>query len=125
MIGFLDGELGDPPGGWPEPFRTKALQGRTLRSRASPSSTDEQREPALRPRAAARTLNRLLFPGPTKEFADVARDATATCRCSHHATSSTGCEQGEEHEVEIEEGKRLILGLAGDRRAPTSAACAP
>ncbi|MDN5803466.1 MAG: pyruvate carboxylase, partial [Microlunatus sp.] len=27
VIGFLDGELGDPPGGWPEPFRTKALEG--------------------------------------------------------------------------------------------------
>ncbi|MGW6159279.1 pyruvate carboxylase, partial [Streptomyces sp. NPDC055144] len=28
VIGFLHGELGLPPGGWPEPFRTKALQGR-------------------------------------------------------------------------------------------------
>jgi pyruvate carboxylase len=28
VIGFLEGELGDPPGGWPEPFRTKALEGR-------------------------------------------------------------------------------------------------
>ncbi len=27
VIGFLRGELGDPPGGWPEPFRTKALAG--------------------------------------------------------------------------------------------------
>ncbi len=27
VIGFLGGELGDPPGGWPEPFRSKALQG--------------------------------------------------------------------------------------------------
>ena len=29
VIGFLNGELGDPPGGWPEPFRTKALEGRS------------------------------------------------------------------------------------------------
>src|SRR5699024_3497990 len=28
VIGFLRGDLGDPPGGWPEPFRTKALEGR-------------------------------------------------------------------------------------------------
>ena len=28
-IGFLRGELGDPPGGWPEPFRTRALEGRS------------------------------------------------------------------------------------------------
>jgi pyruvate carboxylase len=27
VIGFLNGDLGDPPGGWPEPFRTKALAG--------------------------------------------------------------------------------------------------
>src|SRR6187200_882365 len=33
VIGFLGGELGDPPGGWPEPFRTKALQGRTVKLR--------------------------------------------------------------------------------------------
>jgi pyruvate carboxylase len=26
VIGFLRGELGDPPGGWPEPLRTKALR---------------------------------------------------------------------------------------------------
>ncbi len=31
VIGFLNGELGDPPGGWPEPFRTKALEGRTAK----------------------------------------------------------------------------------------------
>ena len=30
VIGFLNGELGDPPGGWPEPFRTKALEGRVI-----------------------------------------------------------------------------------------------
>jgi pyruvate carboxylase len=35
VIGFLSGELGDPPGGWPEPFRTKALQGRSARPRPS------------------------------------------------------------------------------------------
>src|SRR5439155_9647900 len=30
VIGFLRGELGDPPGGWPEPFRSRALQGRPV-----------------------------------------------------------------------------------------------
>ena len=36
VIGFLRGELGDPPGGWPEPFRTRALAGRPA-PKASPS----------------------------------------------------------------------------------------
>ncbi|GAA0973330.1 hypothetical protein [Nocardioides aquaticus] len=35
VIGFLSGELGDPPGGWPEPFRTRALAGRTVRPAAA------------------------------------------------------------------------------------------
>ncbi|NBR78130.1 MAG: pyruvate carboxylase, partial [Microbacteriaceae bacterium] len=28
VVGFMAGELGDLPGGWPEPFRTKVLQGK-------------------------------------------------------------------------------------------------
>src|SRR3954471_21290766 len=32
VIGFLNGELGDPPGGWPEPFRTRALEGRSWKA---------------------------------------------------------------------------------------------
>ncbi len=31
MIAVRNGELGGPPGGWPEPFRTKALAGRNIR----------------------------------------------------------------------------------------------
>ena len=31
VVGFMAGELGDLPGGWPEPFRTKVLAGRTVR----------------------------------------------------------------------------------------------
>src|SRR5690606_25152213 len=29
VIAFLRGELGTPPGGWPEPLRTRALEGRS------------------------------------------------------------------------------------------------
>jgi pyruvate carboxylase len=52
VIGFLEGELGDPPGGWPEPFRTKALEGRTAKARHT-ELTPEQ-ESALPPSPAAR-----------------------------------------------------------------------
>ena len=34
VIGFLRGELGDPPGGWPEPLRTKALPAAAGQARA-------------------------------------------------------------------------------------------
>src|SRR5690349_13211595 len=43
VIGFLNGELGDPPGGWPEPFRTKALEGRKHKPPAE-TLEPEQRE---------------------------------------------------------------------------------
>src|SRR6185436_12859472 len=43
VIGFLSGDLGDPPGGWPEPFRSKALAGRTVRP-VKAEIDDDQRE---------------------------------------------------------------------------------
>jgi pyruvate carboxylase len=107
VIGFLNGELGDPPGGWPEPFRTKALAGRTWKPPVG-ELTDEQREQLrLHPR---RTLNELLFPGPTKEFAE-SRAVYGDVSVLPTLDYLYGLRQGEEHEVEIAEGKRLILGL--------------
>ena len=111
MIGFLSGELGDPPGGWPEPFRTKALEGRTWQPPAS-EVTEEQAE-TLREgsgRARRETLNELLFPGPTRDF----NETTQTY--GDVSVLSTidflyGLRHGEEHEVTLEEGKTIILGL--------------
>src|SRR6266487_4062114 len=61
VTGFLHGELGDPPGGWPEPFRSKALAGRAKpKGIAELTGADED---GLRT-DRRRTLNRLLFPGP-------------------------------------------------------------
>ncbi|MES5383998.1 hypothetical protein ABVN64_30920, partial [Mycolicibacterium conceptionense] len=62
------GELGDPPGGWPEPLRSKALEGRgPARPIQELSVEDEALLAAPGPKRQA-ALNRLLFPGPTKEF---------------------------------------------------------
>ena len=107
VIGFLNGELGDPPGGWPEPFRTKALEGRTWKPQAE-TLTDEQHE-GLRTRRRA-TLNELLFPGPTRDFAE-ARARYGDVSVLPTLDYLYGLRQGEEHEVEIAEGKTLILGV--------------
>ncbi len=107
VIGFLSGELGDPPGGWPEPFRTKALEGRTVK----PSVTeldDDQRAGLGTDRRT--TLNALLFPGPTKEFAE-SRERYGDLSALPTADYLYGLRTGEEHEVDLEEGKRLIFGL--------------
>ncbi len=107
VIGFLSGDLGDPPGGWPEPFRSKALEGRKHTAPAA-ELTDEQQEGLARDRR--RTLNELLFPGPTKEF----RESRATYGDVSVLPTMDylyGLRQGEEREVDLAEGKRLLIGL--------------
>ena len=107
VIGFLSGELGDPPGGWPEPFRTKALAGRTPRA-AVPDLTQDEKEGLSGNRRA--TLNQLLFPGPTKEL-DESRERYSDLSVLPTSEFLYGLRTGEEHIVDLEEGKRLILGL--------------
>src|SRR5690606_16536263 len=71
VISFMAGELGDPPGGWHEPFRSKVLAGRSV-SITVEDISDEDRA-ALSGSAADRrsALNRLLFPAPTKHFEEM------------------------------------------------------
>jgi len=71
VIGFLQGELGDPPGGWPEPFRTKALAGRSFERKVPELTEDDRAVLATSGPERQRRLNHLLFPGPAKDF-DVA-----------------------------------------------------
>ena len=108
VIGFLRGQLGEPPGGWPEPFRTKALAGRTP-DQSTAAELAEADHDGLRtdPRT---TLNRLLFPGPARDF--------ATHRQSFGDTSNLptkqflyGLRRGEEHAVDLDPGVRLLFGL--------------
>jgi len=61
VIGFLHGELGTPPGGFPEPFRTHATKGRDWAPKTK-DLTDDDVAGLAADRAA--TLNRLLFPTP-------------------------------------------------------------
>ncbi len=62
VIGFLHGELGTPPGGFPEPFRTQATEGRDWAPKTK-DLTDDDVAGLAADRAA--TLNRLLFPTPS------------------------------------------------------------
>jgi pyruvate carboxylase len=107
VIGFLNGELGDPPGGWPEPFRTRALAGRRWQPPAA-ELTAEQAEGLVRDRRG--TLNQLLFPGPTKAFHQ-ARAAYGDLSVLSTTDYLYGLRPGEEHEVAYSTGRRHILGL--------------
>jgi len=107
VIGFLNGELGDPPGGWPEPFRTKALKGRKTRPKVTDLSVEDAAALAADPR---KTLNRLLFPGPSALFAS-SRKAYSDVSVLATNEFLHGLEVGAEHEVDLEPGKRLLLGV--------------
>ncbi len=107
VIGFLNGDLGDPPGGWPEPFRTKALAGRRTRPVETELADADAAALAADPRG---TLNRLLFPGPTADFLEATEEysnlGVLTTRQFLH-----GLEPGIEHNVPIERGKTLLMSL--------------
>ncbi|GAA0994483.1 pyruvate carboxylase [Nocardiopsis tropica] len=107
VVGFLRGELGVPPGGWPEPFRTRALAGRA-EARPVAELTEEDRAGLAENTRA--TLNRLLFPGPTREFEEH-RDAYGDTSVLSSADFFYGLRAGEEHSVDLSPGVRLLIEL--------------
>jgi pyruvate carboxylase len=110
VIGFLHGELGDPPGGWPEPFRSRAIEGRPWTAPAETLAGED--EAALAGDSATRraTLNRLLFPGPTRDFTE-ARSTYGDVSVLTTLDYLYGLRAGEEHVVELEPGVQLFVGL--------------
>ncbi|RZT07724.1 pyruvate carboxylase [Mycobacterium sp. BK558] len=110
VISFLNGDLGDPPGGWPEPLRTQALKGRLHTKTEQPLSPEDEKELAEPGRQRQTTLNRLLFPGPTREFEAHREKYGDTSRLSANQFFY-GLRHGDEHRIEIDRGVDLIVGL--------------
>ncbi len=110
VVGFMAGELGDLPGGWPEPFRTKVLQGRTTKPGVTELSADESAGLEGDSKTRRKMLNTLLFPAPTKAFQEV-RDTYGDLSALDTVDYLYGLAQGTEHVVEIERGVQLYVGL--------------
>ncbi|MEE2522787.1 pyruvate carboxylase [Pseudarthrobacter sp. J75] len=110
VIGFLSGELGDPPGGWPEPFRTKALQGRTVKVRDVELSAEDSAALAGDSKTRQRTLNRLLFAGPTKDY-EKSQETYGNVSVLDTRDYLYGLQLGQEHVIQLERGVRLIASL--------------
>jgi pyruvate carboxylase len=113
VVGFLAGELGVPAGGWPEPFRTRALTGKKMPERQL--SLPEEARVVLEAGAPERTevrrvLNALLFPGPTRDFEEAQRQFGDL---SVLPTSAFfyGLTPGEEIVVSLGAGLSLYLAL--------------
>ncbi|CAN5165190.1 pyruvate carboxylase [soil metagenome] len=110
VIGFMAGELGDLPGGWPEPFRSKVLAGRTVNIGVEELTAAEKA--GLDGDAASRraTLNALLFPAPTKQF-EQTRELYGDLSVIDTVDYLYGLRQGSEHVITIEKGVSLYVAL--------------
>jgi pyruvate carboxylase len=107
----MAGELGDLPGGWPEPFRTKVLAGKNPKFGLTEVSAEDLKvlESGTSDERRA-TLNRLLFPGPTKDYL-ANRAAYGNLDQVETIDYLYGLEAGHEHVVEISKGVQLFVGL--------------
>jgi pyruvate carboxylase len=112
VIGFLQGELGDPPGGWPEPFRAKALAGRTFERKVAELTDDDRKVLSASGPERQRRLNHLLFPGPAKDF-DVAVETYGDISVidTFHYLYGLEAGSGEEVNVELSPGVQMIASL--------------
>jgi len=124
VIGFLRGEIGEPPGGWPEPLRSEVLSRQDENGSAEDEPSEDgssggeqlpeedrealaQAEPGPERRVA---LNRLLLPDPAagkeeaeEKYGDVSVIPTKPF--------FYGLETGQELDLDLEPGVRLHVGL--------------
>ena len=124
VIGFLGGELGDPPGGWPEPFRSKALEGRTVPKRDVELSDEDSAALDEKGAGAAGDPEPAAVPGPGQGLHRRPRDLRRGRPARHARTTSTGCGPATSTACRIGKGVSLILGLEAIG-GPTSAGCGP
>ncbi|MDP5026267.1 MAG: pyruvate carboxylase, partial [Aquiluna sp.] len=111
VIGFMAGELGDLPFGWPEPFRTKVLAGKKINIEVAPLELEDRQKLESGDSATIRsTLNRLLFPAPTKEFERI-RDTYGDLDNVSTLDYLYGLDTETEHVVELRKGLQLFVGL--------------
>jgi len=110
VVGFMAGELGDLPGGWPEPFRSKVLAGRNVDIAIAPLSEEDQALLSGSSSERRSALNRLLFAGPTKQF-EQTREQYGDLSVLETADYLYGLEPGAEYVIEMEKGVRLYAGL--------------
>ena len=110
VIGFMAGELGDLPGGWPEPFRTKVLAGRIVKIGLEDISDDDRAALAGSSLERQSALNRLLFPAPTRQFEQV-RELFGDLSPLDTIDYLYGLRPGVEVAVKISTGVDLLLTL--------------
>ncbi len=124
VIGFLRGDIGEPPGGWPEPLRSEVLSQQDGAEETEDDSSEDgssgdeqlpeedrealaQAEPGQERRAA---LNRLLLPDPAagKEEAEESYGYVSVIPTK---PLFYGIEEGQELDLDLQPGVRLHVAL--------------
>ena len=110
VLEFLAGDLGVPPAGWPEPFRTRAIAAHEVEVPDRQLSDEDRAGLDEGGEVARELLSRLLFAGPAEEFASARRSygdlAVLPTEAFFH-----GLHPGREVQVELEPGVRLTVEL--------------
>jgi len=108
VIGFLRGDLGKPPGGWPEPLRSRALEGRDPVS--SETKLPEESRAALEDGDRRSALSHLMLPGPAREY-ERAQERYGDVSVVPTKAFLYGLEPAKELSVDLEPGVRLYIQL--------------
>ena len=118
-IAMLRGDLGQPPGGWPEALQKKALKGaapNTGRPGASMPEVDMAAERKTAEKAAERhvseveLISHLMYPKVFEEYADHRR-AFGRVDVLPTPVFFYGMKPGQEIAVDIDPGKTLVISL--------------
>ncbi|MEY2900300.1 MAG: hypothetical protein RL247_466, partial [Actinomycetota bacterium] len=110
VVGFMAGELGDLPGGWPEPLRTKILKGKTRKPTMTELTEAEKDALSTPGRTRQDMLNTLLFPGPSRDFHEV-RENFGDVSVISTKDYLYGLQTGVESVIEVEPGVSLYVSL--------------
>ncbi|WP_420098303.1 pyruvate carboxylase [Corynebacterium sp.] len=112
VIAFLRGELGTPPGGWPEPLRTRALEGRGDSTADRTVSVPAKEQTHLDGESAERrgALSRLLFPKESAGF-DEHRRSFGDVSILTDRQFLYGLVEGEETVVRIKNNPPMVVRL--------------
>ncbi len=110
VVGFMAGELGDLPGGWPEPFRSKILEGKTRKPQMTELTPEQEAALEVPGRERQDMLNELLFPAPTAAYRDVV-ESFGDVSVIKTRDYLYGLPLGEESVVDIAPGVSLYVSL--------------
>ncbi len=116
VVGFMAGELGDLPGGWPEPFRTKVLKGRDVKIGVEELTPTRRRALAGDARRAPHGPQPAALRRARRRRSSRCASSTATCRSLDTPDYLYGLQPGRRALGDDRPGREPVRRARGDRR---------